>query len=205
MEPSFSRSRVVNPVSEGKEEVTKSARKSSFSVDRGNSGIAHKSCVPVLFGERKPRSNEPIGKLLCQNQRPSYFTNPSSVSVNSDLTSLATSVATEQVPMVRIVSDVQGNRGPVVGTRKGSKSDVYQQMQLQESHFATASGPQSIYSYEYGSRKHMVVRYKKFGDDPEEVMTVREYQFPMTVFPGSDDVVVMVEVRTEQTLCLLTR
>jgi hypothetical protein len=192
-------------IPEEKQEVARPTRTTSYAVDKGDSGIGHKSCVPVLFAERKPK--EPIGNLLCQSQRPSCFANQSSVSVDSDLTSTATPVATEQVTVVRIVSDFQGNQGSVVGTRKGSQSDVHQQMQLQESHFATTSGPQSIYSYEYGSQQHMVVRYKKFGGDPEEVLTVREYEFPMTVFPGSDDVVVMVEVKksAEQTLCLLIR
>jgi len=41
----------------------------------------------------------------------------------------------------------------------------------------------------------MDVRYKHFGDDPEEVLNVREYMVPMTVFPGTNDVIIMIEVR----------
>lgn len=190
-------SEALGPVPEEQREVVGPSRKVSYNVDDGDSGLAHKSCVPSLalrLHERKKRNKEPIGKLLCQSQRPSYFSQPSAVSVNSDLTSQATSLASEPIHVVRIVSDTQGNQGPVVGSAKSGHSDIQQQMQLEESHFATASGPQSLYSYEYGTGQHAVVRYTHFGDDPEEVMSVREYDFPLTVFPDSDDVVVMIEV-----------
>lgn len=186
----------VVPVSEEKREEFTPPRKIAYGVDTGDSGTAHKSCMPVLFGEGHQRRREPIGKLLCRSQKTSYSLPKSAASVTSDLTSQATTQASTPVPLVRIVSDAQGNQGPVVGKATDHQSDIHQQMQLQGSHFATAQGPQSIYTYEYDSGTAMDVSYKHFGADPEAVLDVREYNFPMTIFPGTNEVIVMVEVRT---------
>jgi len=187
--------RPLNPTFGGRRpEFIPPPSKIGHDVDIGGSGIAHKLCVPVLFGEKR-RKKEPIGKLLWQSQKSSFNSQLGSVSVNSDLTSQATSHARSYVPLVRIVSDIQGNQGPVVGNAKFI-SGAHQQMQIQESLLATSQGPQSIYRYDYDSGMDMDVCYKKFGDDPTSVLHVREYKLPLTAFPGTTDVIVMVEVRS---------
>lgn len=186
------------PVSDEQRDTATSHCKTEVSVDDGERGIAHKSCMPVLFHERQHRSREAIGKLLCHSQRVPYHTiHGGASSVRSDLTSQATSRASTPAPQVRIVSDNQGNQGPtVVGDGTGEKqSDIRQQMELQESDFASSQGPQSIYIYEYDSGTPMDVRYKQFGNDPEELLLASEYVMPMRATPGSNDVVIMVEVR----------
>ena len=175
-------------VDKGKSESTE-----KHNIDNGQSGIAHKSCMPNLLSDVKHRYREPIGKLLCRSENSSHHPAPSNVSINSDLTSQASSHASTPVPLVRIVSDAKGSQGTFIGDAK-EKSDIRQQIQLQESHFATANGPQSIYTYEYDSGSPCDVSYRKFSDDPEAVLNVREYNFPMTVFGGTNDVIIMVEV-----------
>lgn len=186
----------LDPISEEQRDDVAPAPSTKFAIDEGDSGISHKSCMPVLFNERaQQRRNEPIGKLLCKSHASPFIGNQTSVSVASDLTSQATPQVS--VPMVRIISDVQGNQGPTVAGKRSvtQKSEIKRQMQLEESHFASSKGPQSIYTYEYDKGTPMDVRYKEFGDDAEEVVKVRDYVVPMTLLPGSSDVIVKVEVR----------
>lgn len=187
----------LTPISEGtRDEHVVPPRKIKFGVDEGESGIAHKSCMPVLFHHERHHANkEPIGRLLCRSQKSAILTKQSSIA--SDLTSQATSQASS-LPRVRIISDTQGNQGHTFVANKANDnqgSDIRQQMQLEESTFASSQGPQSIYTYDYDSGTHMGLAYNHYGDDPEAVMSIREYNVPLTVLPGTNDVIVMVEVR----------
>jgi hypothetical protein len=93
-------------------------------------------------------------------------------------------------PLVRIVSDTQGVQRTVAG------KPTNKPMMPPESHLASATGPQSIFTYEYEKGMPMDVRYKTFGDDPIDLLYVRQYNVPQTLDGGTSEAIIKIEVRS---------
>jgi hypothetical protein len=161
---------------------------------------SHKSCIPIQFKDNSLRAKkhtlhvekngedidhgshlESFGKLLCRSHK------------NLDLDSMMRrpdKSGRGAFPQERIVSDTQGVQ-KIVARKPTNKP-----MMPPESHLASATGPQSIFTYEYEKGMPMDVRYKTFGDDPIDLLYVRQYIVPQTLDGGTSEAIIKIEVRS---------
>ena len=59
----------------------------------------------------------------------------------------------------------------------------------------SATGPLSIYTYEYEKGTAMDVCYKSFGDDPVYLLYVRQFNVPQSINGGAREAIIKIEVR----------
>ena len=123
-----------------------------------------------------------LGRLLCRSEK--------SMEQRMTSRSYMDRRETGAFPVVRIVSD---NEGSLVTQ---NRSEVSEKMLFPEAEaFVPSNGPQSIYAYEYTTGMPMDICYNEFGDDPVDLLRVRQYNIPRAIYGGSKETIVKVEVR----------
>jgi hypothetical protein len=135
---------------------------------------------------QNPWPNESFGKLLCRGHNVS--------DLDSTRKRPDPSNAHGEFPLVRIVSDGLGAQKTIAGKSTSNSALLIEQTILPET-LTSASGPQSIYTYEYKKGVAMDVCYKSFGDDPVNLLYVRQYNVPQAINGGAREAIIKIEVR----------
>jgi len=82
-------------------------------------------------------------------------------------------------PKLRMVADERDSSikgAAVVSYSNTFRSNVPAHLQMSSTAFAAASGPQSLYEYDYDGGKHMDVAYNHFGPNPLSLLITRRHQ-----------------------------
>ena len=90
-----------------------------------------------------------------------------------------------------MVSDTETKSPTVIGEKVDLINGV---MGVPSDKFLEASGPQSLYAYDYSRNHNMNVSYSEFSNDPLSSLTVKQFPFSSNDKEGNR-VVIQVEVR----------